>query len=431
MFLNSTANSLGWLVSLLRGQGLGGESMFWAMQSPSNQINPPFQLSLLLILWLFTILSTLRKPQDISLSKIFQIILVLILLPITKVYSAPVGFGLLFFFSAYYYYKFQTLLPTKIFFISLILSSGVFYLYNPSSYSLVSFQPFWFLNSLIESPDRLYIPYLANMRYTLESTNSIGPRLIALYIFTFITFIVGNFGLRTLSIFTPPRYRLLNSVLLFLTVITILVPTLFIQKGTPWNTIQFMYYGLFLSNISLTLFLTSTGFKYKKGLVFLVIISSLIPLFGSIPQYIGSNPPTAIPPEEIKALQYLSTLPKGIVLTAPYDSYQKINFAKTPLPLYVYETTSYVSAYSSQATFLEDEMNLGNSGIDYLPSLKASQKFFEQKNIFEDRGFLVNNQISYIYLPGLQRTKYNLTSPELSLKPIYDKGDVLIYQVLR
>jgi len=42
--------SFGWLVSLIRGQGLGGESMFWSMQSVSTLINPPFALSLITIL---------------------------------------------------------------------------------------------------------------------------------------------------------------------------------------------------------------------------------------------------------------------------------------------------------------------------------------------------------------------------------------------
>ncbi|KKU02814.1 MAG: hypothetical protein UX03_C0026G0007, partial [Candidatus Woesebacteria bacterium GW2011_GWE1_45_18] len=38
--------SFGWMVTLLRSGEIGGESMFWAQQSVSTLINPPFALSL-------------------------------------------------------------------------------------------------------------------------------------------------------------------------------------------------------------------------------------------------------------------------------------------------------------------------------------------------------------------------------------------------
>jgi len=42
--------SFGWLVTLLRNREIGGESMFWAQQAISTLVNPPFALSLILIL---------------------------------------------------------------------------------------------------------------------------------------------------------------------------------------------------------------------------------------------------------------------------------------------------------------------------------------------------------------------------------------------
>src|SRR3990167_10107086 len=37
----------GWLISLIKNNKLGGESMFWSQQSISTLVNPPFALSLL------------------------------------------------------------------------------------------------------------------------------------------------------------------------------------------------------------------------------------------------------------------------------------------------------------------------------------------------------------------------------------------------
>ena len=50
VFFNYFAGSLGWIVTLLRSAEIGGESMFWSMQSISTLINPPFALSLVVIL---------------------------------------------------------------------------------------------------------------------------------------------------------------------------------------------------------------------------------------------------------------------------------------------------------------------------------------------------------------------------------------------
>ncbi|MFA5894365.1 MAG: hypothetical protein WC851_01140 [Candidatus Shapirobacteria bacterium] len=431
LFLNTFANSFGWIVTIFRNGTLSGESMFWAMQSPSNQINPPYQLSLVLILLLIFILLKSPLLKELNVFSSLSIILILVLLPITKVYSAPIGFGIFAYFVLFNIIKFKNFRPLYLLIISLVLSSALFFNYNRTSLTLLEFHPFWFINSMIESPDRLYIPRLANMRYTLESSGRIGPRLLTLQTFTLVLFVIGNFGWRILG-FIPHKKTniytwMLNSLILF----TVLIPTFFIQKGTSWNTIQFMYYGLFLGNIGLTLFILSQKNIIQKILISIIILFSVIPLIGSIPQYLGTIPPSALPSNEIKALDYLSQKPQGIVLTVPYDNYQKFNFEFTPVPLYAYETTSYVSAYSKHPTFLEDEMNLGNSGIDFKPTLDASKKFFEQKNIFQDRGFLVNNQIDYIYITGLQVEKYPLNHSELSIKEIYNEGGTLIYQVLR
>ncbi len=59
LFFVYFGGSFGWLVNLLRGAGLGGESMFWAQQSISTLINPPFALSLLII---FFVLYLIQKP---------------------------------------------------------------------------------------------------------------------------------------------------------------------------------------------------------------------------------------------------------------------------------------------------------------------------------------------------------------------------------
>ena len=425
MFFNAFANSFGWIVTLIRSGQIGGESLFWAMQSASNQLNPPFVLSLIFINCLLLLI--LNQKINPKIKNIF-IILILILTPITKAYGGVVVYLI---FGLYSLISFKK--NKKSFFlllISLPLAYFVFRIYNPASASLFIFKPFWFINSLIESPDRLFIPFLANMRYSLEATNKIGARLIIIYFFSIGIFYLGNFSWRLFGLLSIKSFKnILKLPLLFTVFITALIPLFFIQKGTSWNTIQFLYYSLFLSNIFLTLFLI----KIKptiltKILLFFIITTTLISNFESLNRYLSNPAPATLPTTEIEALNKLKQLPSGIVLTYPYDKYQKENMS-TPIPLYAYETTSYVSAFSGHQTFLEDEMNLDITGFDWQSRLNQEKDFFKNQNKFQARGFLINNNISYIYLVNNQ--KFSLSLDDLQIDQIFNNGQIKIYQVRR
>jgi hypothetical protein len=100
---------------------------------------------------------------------------------------------------------------------------------------------------------------------------------------------------------------------------------------------------------------------------------------------------------------------------------KKNKFTKTPIPTYAYESTAYVSAFSQKTTFLEDEVNLSIILSDYQNRLKLIKQFFTNKDIFFNRGFLVNNQIDYIYL---------LRGQELANNPIELQIDTVFYNEL-
>lgn len=297
---------------------------------------------------------------------------------------------------------------------------------------LIIFSPFWFINSMIESPDRLFIPLLANMRYTLEASNKIGPRLIIVQTIALGLFLIGNYGWRVLGlikIFQKHKFYL-NYFFAAIIVLT-LIPVLFIQKGTAWNTIQFLYYALFLSNIFLVDFLVNLPKnKLSKTLIFIIVFTTFISNIPTYQNYLGNPAPAAINYKEIESLKFLEKLPQGTVLTFPYDQYIKVGMV-TPIPLYAYETTSYVAAYSKHKTYVDDYMNLSNSGYKLEERLHASTSFFEQKDIFKDRGFLVNNQISYIYLVGQQLDKTELNIKDMYLTKMFDNQWAQIYQVQR
>src|SRR5690606_31895137 len=144
---------------------------------------------------------------------------------------------------------------TSLFFLSII---------GFSSSSNLIFKPFWFVNSLIDAYDKLYIPQISVLRFNLENQFSLlkFPILLSIYLFSFLTFLIGNMGTRILgilNIFKKVKLKQLNNLDIFLLtsmIISLIIPMLFIQSGTPWNTIQFFYYFLFISNYYFTNFLS-------------------------------------------------------------------------------------------------------------------------------------------------------------------------------
>lgn len=431
VFFATCANSFGWIIELIRHHNLGGESMFWAMQSASNQINPPYTLSLIFLSILILILLKIDQPRNFNTKEIILILLLLSIIPITKAYAAIPAFMIFGFYTLRALIK-NKIQPLAILILSILLSVSIFLVYNKMAGGLITFSPFWFINSMIESPDRLFIPLLANMRYTLEASNQIGPRLILVQVIALSLFLIGNYGWRIfglIKIFQKHKFYL-NYFLITILVLT-LIPVLFIQKGTAWNTIQFLYYALFLSNIFLVDFLVNLPKnKLSKVLIFIIIFTTFISNISTYQNYLGNPAPAGINYQEIAALKFLQKLPQGIVLTYPYDQYLKIGMT-TPIPLYAYETTSYVAAYSQHETYVDDYMNLSNSGYKIENRLPASTSFFEQKDIFKDRGFLVNNKISYIYLVDKQLNKTKLNIKDMYLTKIFNNQWAQIYQVQR
>lgn len=425
IFLNTFSNSFGWLVSLLGGRGLSGESLFWSMQPPSLQINPPFALSMVFI---YLLLVILLRRSTLNRTDYLLIFLLLLLTPITKSYGG-VAIFLLFGLYSLSQIKSRQLKPLCFLAIATLSSFLLFSLYNRQAGKLLLFQPFGLVNSMIDSPDRFYLPTVSSFR---QNTAITDPRVILILIFSTAVFLVGNFSWRIIGLFNLKANfsHPLRQILFISSLILSLIPVFFVQQATTWNIIQFFYYAIFFANILLASFLTSPKFTSAKTILLIIII--LTSILSNLPfyqNYLGNPPPTSIPPREVEALKFLSQQSPGYVLTYPYDPEAKKAYPRTPIPLYSYETTSYVSAYSLHQTYLEDMMNLNNSGYDWSTRLSQVKDFFSQSNIYRDRGFLINNQIDYIYLTQSQFQLYPLNIADLSLKTIFQNDSAIIYQV--
>ncbi|HWA52049.1 MAG TPA: hypothetical protein VG895_03285 [Patescibacteria group bacterium] len=406
-----------------------GESTFWAQQGISTLINPPFALSLIFI---FLGLYFLLKKN-----KYLPILFFGILLE-TKAYAGVLILGSLFLVGTWEYLREKKIDIFKIFFGSSVLTLILFLLLNRGSENLFIFQPFWFLQNLFNL-DRFLIPKLASAitNYNLaHNWIKLGPALII----AFIVFWIGNMWTRLLKEFEVIRWlrhpKTISSLDVFVTSIVIsgaAIPMFFVQKGTPWNTIQFFYYSLFFSailggvGINLILKSKSKNFKiiFSITIILLTIPTTVITL---MQVYIPGRPPAKIDNDEISALNFLSKQSDGIVLTYPYDQ-QAANAAinNPPRPLYLYDSTAYVSAFSNHTTFLEDEVNLDITNFNWRNRLTEENQFYNTTDQKIAVNFLKTNNIKYIYWVKPQRAK--LGDKQLGLTKIFENNIVNIYRV--
>ncbi len=423
LFFIYFGGSLGWVVNLLRHEEIGGESMFWSQQAVSTLLNPPFALSLITLLLGLICMLNLSKKYNIRYA-ICSIVLFGILIEI-KAYAGILALGGLFVLAIYEIFTKRKINILKIFISSLILSLILFIPLNRGSGSILVWQPFWFLETMLGLSDRLNFQklYSALMNYKL-SKNYLKE--ITAYVTAFLIFLVGNMGARIIQ----KRPKQIDSIYLFIISLIgagILIPMLFLQKGTPWNTIQFFYYSLFfagiLSGISIS------GIHNKKILYTFIILLIIPTTFATLAHhYLPARPPAKIGTEELQALNFLAKQENGVVLTYLYDEFKaKEAIANPPRPLYLYDSTAYVSAYSNKPVFLEDQVNLDITGYDWRGRRQKIEEFYKSVDQQKVYSFLRDNHISYVY--WLKGQRATLGETQLGIQRIYENKEVDIYKV--
>jgi len=422
-FLNYFANSLGWVVNLIRNGKISGESLFWAMQSPSFLLNPPFAMSVLILLlgcflW--------RKWQsDLDWKRILFLGLLFGSLLNVKAYAAVLfvlAVGLTFLIQPRLI-RFKNLV---LLFLTGIICVLSWLSWHKGGQFPFIFKPLWFVRTMLEAKDRLYLPKLGQMWWILVKGWFLNPRFWLIAGLGTVAFLIGNFNLRLLGVFEID-WSAWEINYLILIILSIFFPLFFVQRGTAWNTIQFLYYGLIFGNYFLAKYL-SRLWKRKKIVVFGCLLVLVIGNLETAKTYLTINPTAYIPNFEAEALSFLEEEKKGTVLGFPFQPELR-NKMSPPLPLYVYESTAYLSAYTGKRQFVADRMNLDITGYNWKERLEEKKKFFRTDDKIWARGFLLNNKIDYIYLVNDQ--DLSLLPEELGLEMIYDQDNVNIYQVLK
>lgn len=415
--------SFGWVLTYLRDKSFGGETMFWAQQSISTLLNPPFAISLVIFLaglWLFY---DLMQKQNDRWSSLIALIILWGTLIEFKAYAGILVLG------AYGLFTLQRIIFKRDFsvllgFIPVLgLSLLVFLPNNLGSSSLIEFKPFWLIESMVNAIDRLNW-----QRLTLTLQSDVWYKLVYGYGLGILIFLVGNFGTRIISI-AAIKQIFKQSFLFYFLLLSIILPLLFVQKGTAWNIVQFLYYGLLVLNIFAGIGLYNLIKRLPKvvgvSVVALVVLLTIPTTLGTFQHYLPERPPAKLSLKELEALTFLKTQPDGVILILPYDEKFRSRFS-APNPLAIYTSTAYVSAFSGKPVFLEDTVNLDILGLDYKGKLNILRDFMRIRG--QSKQILRENHISYVYVPKL--FNFQVDEGLMGIKTVFENEEVKVYQVL-
>lgn len=427
--------SLGWLVTLIRDGQIGGESLFWSQQSVSTLVNPPFALSLVLI---FAGLIILEKGLRTENKKLLGLATFLFgILVQIKVYAGILILAGLFSAGVFRMLRREGTTLLKVFIGTLVVSILIFSPLSKGISNTIIFRPFWFLEEMMSTPDHFYWPRFAEAMVNY-SLGGIWLKAILAYGFSLAVFVIGNLGTRVLALmwfkkkgFRFASYQYIDVLIMTIIILGLLIPLFVIQSGTPWNTIQFMYYSLMFSGILAGIWLANfieTNLNINRYLTALLIVLLTIPTtIGTLWYvYLPPRPPAKVSNQELEALYFLKKLPNGIVLTQPFNkdaADAAIN--NPPRSLYLYESTAYVSAFSEKPVYLEDEVNLNITGYDWKDRRNKELSYFSGADKSESGSFIKDNGISYVYLlksenpPNIDFTNLN---------KIYENQEVQIFK---
>ncbi len=424
--------SLGFIPSLISGHGpFGGESTFWMTQSVTTLVNPPFALSLTILLGFLILFD--RWINALTLRRTAVLSLLAGLLIQIKAYASIlllISLGLLFLLSL-------LRSPKRTRSLSVILFSSValtllFFLptYNAGS-SLFIFSPLWFIKALFAAEDRLFIPYFASAwQNYLLSGNYL--KLIFLQSIGLFLYLVGNLGLRLLAL---PRLASLikekdtAKIIFFITIVGLIVPLIFIQSGNSWNSIQFSYYSLFFLNlligpVIISLLSRCRNLLQLSLLTAAFIIFALSTTVGSLRNYTSFSPSTFIPYPQLRQLDILRRSAPGLVLSPSYQQ-QRAKPLVTPKPLFAFDSTSYVTALTGQPVYFADNVNLEISNYDYQEQQTLNQRFFLTDSQIFAKNFLKDTPLNYILIDPFSVPKFDLG--QLGFSPIFDAGPYKLY----
>ncbi len=427
--------SFGYIVTLLRDRSIGGESLFWSSQPQSTIGNPP-QIAALVLLLAFVYLFTFfleNKNRWLFLG----LFLISGSLLVFKVYAGIALLGSLAPIGVWQILRERRFEIFSLFLSGTLLSSVLYFPNSSGSTSFLIFQPWWYIRTMVVSPDRLGELDWELRRQTYLSQGNI-KRVIQLETESFLIFFLGNLGMRFLGLLALPKFlkgffkSYTNELIILIPLISFVFPMLFLQKGVASNTSQFLQYFLLFMGILSAIFLCHLFIKIKSSLVKtilggLIIILAIPTQLGLLNQFYSRPAFTKIDSMELQALNYLktNTSQDSVILSPPFNKYLHVD-GSTP-PVWAWSDTNYIGAFGDRATYLSDQEQVDIMGYDYSGRKDLLNKIFTESNPQNFDVLVKQTGANYLYFPKLQSPKADLN--KTGLQEVFSNNEIEIWEI--
>lgn len=355
-------------------------------------------------------------------------------LPLALVSGTMIGFkawgGLLvtislFAFTFWHLIKFKRIfiliLPT----LSIVISILLFFPhYNSASAASPIWAPGWTLERLVNDADRWNYLDDIFLKQHYEYTHNL-PRLTALYIKWFLIYLVGNFGIKLVGLFSIANWiflwKKLSSTQVFIITMTffsLCLPLFFNQGRMAYDIEQFSPYSLLLASIFTILFLLqifkklSTPHLFASILILLTIILSAPSNLTSLSARILATT-SIIPNQELEDYSKITaqTPPDSVILLTP--SHRHI-------------ATLEFAALTNRNTFYSGRTLSIITGEDYQTRQKIVEQIFDRLDFHQLDLLIENQQISHLYLDQEDINHYGAIASKYN--PIFQSASGALYK---
>src|SRR3989338_4585544 len=251
VFLTMFGGSFAFILRLRGHENLSLDSAFGIQQSATSLINPPFAISILVVIsTLFAIHQYLESKKN---TWLIPVALFVGLATMFKVYAGIILLGGFILFSLIESIRKKNYLILVSLFTSGILFVVTYGIFRDISSTLI-FAPLWAPHSVLV--DNMPWYGYAEKMYTYTKL-SVIKGIIETELYSWYVFIFGNLGTRLIGLlflllfFLKKRKKpsLFTIVLLIMTAISILIPLFFIQSGKVFEIIQMAWYFLFFISL--------------------------------------------------------------------------------------------------------------------------------------------------------------------------------------
>ena len=443
VFLTQFGGSFAFILRLRGHENLSLDSAFGIQQPISSLTNPPFAISIVIIIAvLFSLYQYLQSRENKWLA---PIVLCIGLVAMFKVYAGIILLGGFLIFTFLQLFKKKYVLLKACFFIGLLFF-GTYWIFSDSSSKLI-FQPLW-------APHKVLIDNMPWYRYDEKiytfTKLSVVKGMVETELYSLYVFFFGNLGTRVVGLFflsllflqRKKKPSFLAFTVLIMASISILIPLFFIQSGKVFEIIQMAWYFLFFVSLFAAFgFYKLFSFSYNKILkivLFIVILILTLPsAYDNFRVYFASLDSSALTltSSYFKAMQFLEK--KGNYNQTFIEIPDKnISATQNDLMRWYRSSMPGIVTFANKRSYLSNEY-IDFTGLDYKSRIAFIRKIVIFNNLpmnnsleyinlqKEIRQGLRNNKVVFIYSPY----SLNLLEEMKYVYKIYENQATFIYEV--